>query len=138
MWKISYKNIKIIYLYIKLYIYNYKYIERDTYRKMEREMERHRERETGRFVLGIGLCDYRGWEVQNLQCGPGGSRPRRANGARSSNPKVVCWKMFSLLREDCIFVPFRTSLDWIRPIYITESKLLHPTFTDLLTLINKC
>lgn len=35
-------------------------------------MERHRERETGRFVLGIGLCDYRGWEVQNLQCGSRG------------------------------------------------------------------
>lgn len=55
----------------KLYIYNYKYIQRDICTETEKE----------RFVIRNVLCDYKGCKIQNLPCGPGGSRPWTANGA---------------------------------------------------------
>ena len=61
-------------------------------------------------TVRTGSCNYRDWQVQNLQCGLAGWRCRKSYCCHSS-PKAVCCRIPSCLEEIRLFVLVMPSTD---------------------------
>lgn len=81
-------------------------------------VEAQRERRD-RFILEIGSCDHRGWQVQNLQCGPACWCPGKRECSSLSSQEMRC-QNFLFFGEGQTFPKFllRLLTDWLRPIHI--------------------
>lgn len=74
----------------------------------------------------LGLCNCRGWKIQNLQ---GSWQAGDLGESRSLSPKAICWQN-SLFFEGGWYFSIKALMDWMRPIHITEGNPFHSKSTD--------